>query len=115
MGEVRALITLKLTGELESAEDISKRIADYTAKNFGDRVKWEPFIDEDTGRVVWLNWLADVDTLLEWEKAMRYSGLRAEAIPDIFEILRVEILTQVTDPRLMGYMENWIQLRSLLR
>ena len=40
MGEVRALITLKLTGELESAEYISKRIADYTAKNFGDRVKW---------------------------------------------------------------------------
>lgn len=114
MSEIRALVTLKLTGAPESAEEISKRIAEYNTKNFGNKVKWEPFIDEDTGRITWLNWVADVDTLLEWEKAMRDSGLRAEAIPDIFEVLKVEILTPVTDSRLKRHMENWIQLRSLL-
>jgi hypothetical protein len=115
MGKVRALVTLKLTGDLESAVAISKRIAEYNEIHFGDRVKWEPFIDDETERIIWLNQLADVDTLLEWEKAMRESGLREEAIPEIFDVVRVELLTPINDHRLGGLMENWVTLRSLLK
>ena len=44
---------------------------------------------------------------------MRDSGIRAE-IPGIFEVVSVELLTPITDPRIERHRKNWITLRSLI-
>lgn len=75
MGQVRALVTLQSVADVESVAALMKRVASYIEEHFGDRLAFEPFINEDTGRVVWLNAAADEDTLVEWEQAMRETVL----------------------------------------
>ncbi len=45
---------------------------------------------------------------------MRESGNRAEIIGSIFEVVSVELLTPVTDPRLDELKRQSVELRSLL-
>lgn len=111
---VRALVTLKLVGDVDAAEDLMKKVAGYTAEQFGDRVHFDPFIDDANGRVVWLNSFSDEDTLVAWERAMRESGLRAQVMGPTFEPERVELLDPIVDPRLDELRGNSTQLRSLL-
>lgn len=111
---VRALVTLKLVGNAEAAGDLMERVADYTAEHFGDLVRFQPFIDDANARVVWLNSFADEDTLVMWERAMRESGLRAQVMGPTFEPQRVELLDQISDPRLDDLRANSTRLRSLL-
>jgi hypothetical protein len=114
MGQVRSLVALRLVSDLDSAAALMKRVAAYTMEHFGDRFRFEPFINEDSGRVVWLNSAADEDTAVEWEHAMRETGIRAEVMGPTLELISVELLDPISDPRLDNLRANSTQLRSLL-
>jgi hypothetical protein len=114
MGQVRALVTLRLVSDIESATALMRRVAAYTEQNFGDRLRFEPFINKDTGKVVWLNSAADEETLVEWEQAMRETGLRDEVMGPTLEPVSVELLDPITDPRLDTLRANSTLLHSLL-
>jgi hypothetical protein len=114
MAEVRGIVTLQLVGDIDSAVAAMKRVVAYNEEHFGDRVQFEPFINEDTGRVIWLNSFADESTVAEWEHAMRESGIRAEVIGSIFDVVSVELLTPITDPRLDELKQQAVELRSLI-
>lgn len=114
MARVRALVTLRLVGDVDTAAALMKRVADYTTEHFGDQLRFEPFIDDDHGRVIWLNSAADEDTLVRWERAMRETGLRAEVMGPTLEPIRVELLDPISDPRLDDLRAYSTQLRSLL-
>lgn len=114
MAVVRGIVTLQLVGDVDSAVAAMKRVVAYNRERFGDRVTFEPFIDEATGRVIWLNSFADETTVAEWERAMRESGIRDEVIGPIFEVVSLELLTPITDPRLDELKRQAVELRSLL-
>jgi hypothetical protein len=111
---IRALVTLRLVSDLETAATLMKRVAGYTKEHFGDDIRFEPFIDEDNGRVIWLNSAADEDTLVRWEHAMRESGIRAQVMGPALEPISIELLDPVTDPRLDELRAHSTELRSLL-
>jgi hypothetical protein len=112
---IRALVTLRLIGDVETAAALMKRVADYTREHFGDDLRFEPFINDDRGRVIWLNSAADEDTLVTWERAMRESGLRDQIMGPVLEPISVELLDPITDPRLDDLRAHSTQLRSLLQ
>jgi hypothetical protein len=111
---VRALVTLRLVGDAATAAEAMKRVSAYTQEHFGSRVLFEPFLDEDNQRVVWLNSFADDDALAEWEIAMGESGLREEILGPILDVVSLEMLDPTSDPRLETLRTNSVQLRSLL-
>ena len=114
MGQVRALVTLRLVSDLESAAALMKRVAAYTKEHFGGRLRFEPFINESSGKIIWLNSAVNEDALAEWEQAMRDSGIRDEVIGPTFEPIRVELFDPISDPRLENLRASSTQLRSLL-
>jgi hypothetical protein len=111
---VRALVTLRLVGDAATAAESMKRVSAYTQEHFGSRVLFEPFLDEDSQRVVWLNTFADDGALAEWEMAMGESGLREEVLGPILDVVSLEMLDPTSDPRLEALRTNSVQLRSLL-
>jgi hypothetical protein len=111
---IRALVTLRLVSDAKTAAAVMKRVADYTKEHFGDDLRFEPFIDDDSGRVIWLNSAADEDTLVRWEQAMRESGIRAQVMGPTLEPITIDLLDPITDPRLEALRANSTQLRSLL-
>ncbi len=114
MARVRALVTLRLVSDVVTAAALMKRVADYTTEQFGDQVRFEPFINDEDGRVIWLNSFADEDTLVRWERAMRESGIRAQVMGPTLQPISVELLDSISDPRLDDLRTNSTQLRSLL-
>jgi hypothetical protein len=110
---IRALVTLRLVSDAETAATLMKQVANYTRDHFGDDLRFEPFIDDHSGRVIWLNAAVDEDTLVRWEQAMRESGIR-ERVMGTLELVTVELLDPITDPRLERLRANATQLRSLL-
>ena len=111
---IRSLVTLQLVSDAKTAAALMKRVADFTKEHFGDDLRFEPFIDDDSGRVIWLNTAADEETLARWEQAMRESGIREQVMGPTLEPLTVELLDPITDPRLKALRSNSMQLRSLL-
>lgn len=108
------MVTLRLVSDIASAVESMKRVAAYTQEQFGARVQFEPFLAESGQRVLWLNSFIDEAALVEWEMAMGDSGLRAEVIGPILEVVSLEMLDPTSDPRLEALRANAIQLRSLL-
>jgi hypothetical protein len=48
---IRALVTLRLVSDAKTAAAAMKRVADDTNEHFGDDLRFERFIDDDSGRV----------------------------------------------------------------
>ena len=114
MGRIRAIVTYKLVGDIEAARDVMRRAAAYTDGRFGDRMVFDPFVNEETGKVIWVNSAADTDTLIDWEQAMgEETGFRAEAM-SLLEFLSMDVLDPVTDPRLVQLREVSTMMQSML-
>lgn len=111
---VRALVTLRLVSDIPSAVNSMKRVASYTEEHFGARVRFEPFLNEESRRVLWVNFFVDEAALADWELAMGESGLREEVLGPILEVVSLEMLEPTSDARLEGLRANSVQLRSLL-
>jgi hypothetical protein len=49
MMPIRALVTLRLVSDAKTVAAVMKRVADYTKEHFGDDLRFEPFIDDESG------------------------------------------------------------------
>lgn len=114
MGQIRAIVTYRLTGDIEAAKDVMRRAASYTQEHFGDRLTFDPFVDEASGKVIWVNTAVDEDTLVEWEHDMGdTTGFRVEAM-GVLEPVSMDILDPITDPRLERLREAGTMMESML-
>ena len=114
MGQVRAIVTYRLTGDIETAKDVMRRAAAYTQEHFGDRLTFDPFVNEATGKVIWVNTAADENTLVDWEADMGdKTGFRVEAM-SVLEPVSMDVLDPITDPRLERLREAGTMMTSML-
>lgn len=114
MGQVRAIVTYRLTGDIRTAKDVMRRAAAYTSEHFGDRLIFDPFVNEATRKVIWVNTAVDEDTLVEWEADMGdKTGFRVEA-RNVLEPVSMDILDPITDPRLKRLREAATMMTSML-
>ena len=114
MGQIRAIVTYRLTGDIETAKDVMRRAAAYTGEHFGDRLTFDPYVDEASGKVLWVNAAVDEDTLVEWEQDMGdKTGLRVEVM-SVLEPVSMDILDPITDPRLERLREAGTMMKSML-
>lgn len=114
MGQVRAIITYRLVGDADIAKDVMRRAAAHTREHFGDRVTFDPFIDEASSKVIWVNSFKDEDTLVEWEQDMGdKTGLRVEA-RRVLEPVSMDVLDPIADPRLEFLRESGTMMESML-
>jgi hypothetical protein len=48
---IRALVTLRLVSDVETATTLMRRVAGYTKEHFGDDLRFEPFIGSNVGPI----------------------------------------------------------------
>ncbi len=114
MGQVRAIVTYRLIGDIETATDVMKRAAAYTKEHFGDRLIFDPFVNLDARKVIWVNTAVDESTLVEWEADMGdKTGFRAEVL-SVLEPLSMDVLDPITDPRLERLRSAATMMTSML-
>ncbi len=114
MGQVRAIVTYRLTGGIETAKDLMRNVAAYTREHFGDRLTFEPFVNEASGKVIWVNSAVDENTLVEWEADMGdKTGFRVEAM-SVLAPVSMDVLDPITDPRLERLREAGTMMTSML-
>lgn len=114
MGRVRAIVSYRLIGDIDTARDLMKRVANYTNEHFGDRLTFDPFVNEASGEVIWVNTAADEDALVEWEADMGdETGFRDETA-NLFEFVGMYVLDPITDPRLEHLRDAGTAMTSML-
>lgn len=114
MAHVRAIVTYRLTGDLETAKDVMRRVAAYTREHFADRLTFDPYVNEESGRVIWVNAAVDEDSLVDWEADMGdKTGFRVECM-SLLEPVSMDLLDPVVDPRLERLREASTMMTSML-
>lgn len=97
---VRTIVTLRVTGEAALARDVLKRVELYTREHFGDRLTFDPYIDEAGHEAVWLASAESEQAMIEWEVDMgEETGFRAEVMR-FMQFTRIYLLDPLTHPEL---------------
>ena len=85
----------------------------YTDERFGDNFTFQPFANDETNEVVFVNSAVDESTMADWLEAMGDETGFREVVMINMEISSVELLDPFTDPRLDYLREGASQLRPL--
>ena len=113
MGEIRGIVRYTVLTDFDSVEAVMKKVASYTEDRFGDKFTFQPFANEDTNEVVFVNSAVDEPTMADWLEAMGDDTGFREVVLTNMEIRSVELLDPSSDPRLAYLREGASQLRPL--
>ncbi|HEY5578308.1 MAG TPA: hypothetical protein VIL12_01320 [Acidimicrobiia bacterium] len=111
---IRSIIILRLTGDLDVAKDIMRRVSAFTRENYGDRLIFDPYIDESTNKVIWVNSAVDEETAVSWERDMGDVTRLRDEVMQVMEMVSMDILDPITDPRLERIRNAGTILKSML-
>lgn len=113
MGEIRGIVRYAVLTDFDSVEAVMREVASYTEDRFGDKFTFQPFGNEDTNEVVFVNSAVDEATMADWLEAMGDDTGFRNAVLTNMEIKSVELLDPTFDPRLDYLREGASQLRPL--
>ena len=113
LGDIRGIVRYKVLTDLTAVEPVIKRLATYTKERFGDKFTFEPFANEGTNEVIFVNSAINDATLVDWLEALGDpTGFRNILLANM-EITSIELLDPMNDPRLDTFQEGSSILRPL--
>ena len=113
MGQIRGIVRYRVLTDFDAVGAIMRRVAEYTEDRFGDNFTFQPFSNEDTNEVVFVNSAVDEATMADWLEAMGDDTGFREVVLTNLEITSVELLDPSSDPRLDYLREGASQLKPL--